>query len=231
MSRLLGLTDRQALDHTLRQAGQPMSLEQYQRRHLQNSIGAPIVCGILGWAMGSTLLVVLFMAAGAFAGSRRMPDRLKTLTRRRAARMRSDLPTIAWMLTPRVRNRMTVIVAVSDLVQQGSGPVIDDLARAVSLIGNGFSQAGAFEQIASESPEPAAARLYTVLAVATTGGIDLAPALLELARELRIQRREEVERSSAKRQMAMIIPDLVFMAPVLLMFLVAPIPRLLFGTH
>jgi tight adherence protein C len=231
LSRLLGLTDRQALDLKLRQAGQPMTLEQYRRRHLQNAIGAPIVCGLLGWAMGSTLMVVLFMAAGAFAGSRRMPDRLRSLTRRRATRIRSDLPTIAWMLTPRIRNRMTVVVALADLVRQGSGPVIEDLARALSLIGNGFSESGAFDQIAKESAEPAAARFYAVLSAASSGGIDLVPALLELARELRTQRREEVERASAKRQMAMIIPDLAFMAPVLLMFLIAPIPRLLFGTH
>ena len=230
-SRILGLADRQALDLKLRQAGQPMTVEHYRRRHLQYAIGAPIVCGVLGWAMGSTVMVVLFMAAGAFAGARRMPDRLRGLTRRRAARMRSDLPTIAWMLTPRIRNRMTVVVALADLVGQGSGPVIDDLARALSLIGTGLPESGAFDQIAKESPEPAASRFYAVLSAAASGGIDLAPALLELARELRTQRREEVERASAKRQMAMIVPDLAFMAPVLLMFLIAPIPRLLFGSH
>ena len=231
VSKVLGLTDRTAIDLKLRQAGQPMSPEQYRRRHLQYAIGSPIVCALFGWALGSTLLVVLFIVAGAFAGARRMPDRLRNLTRDRRARIRSDLPTIAWMLTPRIRNRMTVVVAVTDLVTYGSGPVIDDLARALGLIGNGFSQSGAFEQIAKESSEPAAARFYNVLAGATAGAIDLVPALLEMARELRLQRREEVERSSARRQMAMIIPDLAFMAPVLLMFLVAPIPRLLFGSR
>ena len=231
LSKVLGLTDRDALNFKLRQAGQPMTAAYFRRRHLQYSIGAPIFCALLGWALGSTVLVVLFMASGAFAGARVMPDRLRRLTRVRAARMRSDLPTIAWMLTPRIRNKMTIVVAVSDLVRQGSGPVIDDLERALSLIGNGFSETAAFDQIAKESPEPAAARFYAVLGAATTGGIDLAAALLELARELRIQRREEVERTSAKRQMAMIIPDLAFMAPVLLLFMIAPIPRLLFGTH
>lgn len=231
LSKILGLTDRTAIDLKLRQAGQPMSAEQYRRRHLQYSIGSPIICALFGWALGSTVLVILFMVAGAFAGARRMPDRLRNLTRNRATRMRSDLPTIAWMLTPRIRNRMTVVVAISDLVSHGSGPVVDDLARALGLIGKGFSQSSAFEQIAKECPEPAAARFYNVLAGATAGAIDLVPALLELARELRTQRREEVERSSAKRQMAMIIPDLAFMAPVLLMFLIAPIPRLLFGAQ
>jgi Flp pilus assembly protein TadB len=75
-------------------------------------------------------MVVLFIAAGAFSGARRMPEQLRNLTRRRAERMRSDLPTVAWMLTRKIRNRMTVTVAVADIVQQGSGPVVDDLARA-----------------------------------------------------------------------------------------------------
>jgi Flp pilus assembly protein TadB len=135
------------------------------------------------------------------------------------------------MLTPKIRSRMTVVAAAQDLISQGTSPVIDDLARALSLIGSGFGEQGAFELIAKESPEPAATRFYNVLATASTGGIDLAPALLETARELRTQRREEVKRTATKKQMAMIIPDLAFMAPVLLVFLVAPVKLLLFGAH
>ena len=136
------------------------------------------------------------------------------------------------MLTPKIRNRMTVTVAVADIVQQGSGPVVDDLARALYLKDSaGYNDTAAFELIARETMEPAAARFYNLLAAATTGGVDLAPALLELARELRTQRREEVARSSAKRQIAMVLPDLAFMAPVLILFLMAPVPRLLFGGH
>jgi hypothetical protein len=67
------------------------------------------------------------------------------------------------------------------------------------------------------------------LAAATGGGLDLAKALLDQANELRAQRREEIERSAAQRQMALIIPNLVFMAPVLFAFLLAPLPQLLFG--
>lgn len=229
LAKTLGLSNNQALDDKLRQAGHPWTLQQYRRRHLQYSIGGPIASALIGLRTGSTLLVVLFMAGGAFAGARRMPERLTKLTKRRRARMRSDLPTVAWMLTPKIRNHMTVVVAVTDLVKQGSGPVIDDLARAVGLIASGLGEKDAFELIGKETPEPAAARFYTTLAVAAAGGIDLAPALLEVARELRTQRREEVEQDSAKRQIAMVIPDLVFMAPALIVFLLAPLPRLLFG--
>jgi hypothetical protein len=53
--------------------------------------------------------------------------------------------------------------------------------------------------------------------------------LLEQADELRAQRREDVERIAAKRQMSMILPNLALMAPVMILFLLAPVPRMLFG--
>jgi tight adherence protein C len=120
-------------------------------------------------------------------------------------------------------------VAVSDVVAQGSGPIVDELARAVHLINAGYGEVPALELIARETPEPAAARFYRFLAAATSGGLDLAKALLDQASELRLQRREEVERSAARRQMSLVVPNLVFMAPVLFVFLLAPLPQLLVG--
>jgi hypothetical protein len=38
-----------------------------------------------------------------------------------------------------------------------------------------------------------------------------------------------VERSAARRQMSLVVPNLAFMAPVLFAFLLAPLPQLLFG--
>ena len=108
-------------------------------------------------------------------------------------------------------------------------PVVEDLARAVHLINAGYGEAPAFELAGAETAEPAAARFYRFLAAATAGGLDLARALLDQANELRGQRREEVERSAARRQMSLVVPNLVFMAPVLFVFLLAPLPRLLFG--
>jgi tight adherence protein C len=112
---------------------------------------------------------------------------------------------------------------------QGSGPVIEELGRVVHLINAGYAEAPAFELVAGESAEPAASRFYRFLAAATGGGLDLAKALLDQANELRAQRREEIERRAAQRQMALIIPNLAFMAPVLFVFLLAPLPQMLFG--
>jgi tight adherence protein C len=139
------------------------------------------------------------------------------------------LPTVAAVLALKIENNKSLVVAVSDVVAQGSGPVVDDLARAVHLVNAGYGEIPAFALIAKESAEPSAARFYRFLAAAAGGGLDLTRALLDQASELRTQRREEIERSAARRQMALVVPNLIFMAPVLFAFLLAPLPQLLFG--
>ena len=229
LSRLLGLADAAALEARLRRSGLAIDAEGYRRAHLRWALATPVVLGSLGALYGSVSLTLAFTSAGLVIGARRMPDVLRRATTRRAARMRSDLPTISAILSPKLENRKSLMVAVAEVAEAGSGPVIDDLTRAIGLIAAGYGAPEALTLIALECPEEAAARFYRFLAAATQGGIDLPKALLDLADALRTQRREEVERSAARRQMSMVLPDLAFMAPVLLLFLLAPLPRMLFG--
>jgi tight adherence protein C len=228
-SRVLRMTDTDSLERRLRQAGSPMTAATYRARHLRWSVLGPIGAGLVGVLAGSTLLTVILVWLGGLAGGRRMPDDVRALTKRRAARVRSDLPTIAGLLSPRVENNKSLAVALASLVADGSGPVIEDLSRALGLAA-AYGLGNALDLAASESVEESAARFYRFLSAATTGGIDLPRALLDQADELRGMRREEVERISAKRQMSMVIPNVALMAPVMVLFLVAPIPRLLYGT-
>jgi tight adherence protein C len=229
LERLVRVGPVENLEVSLRQAGMDMTAEAYRRDYLRWLIGAPLVLGGLGALTGNAFYVVLFFCAGVFTGARRLPERVKAKTKRRRERMRGDLPTVATVLALKIENNKSLVVAVADVVSQGSGPVVDDLGRAIHLVNAGYGEAPAFELIASESAEPAAARFYRFLAAAAGGGLDLAKALLDQANELRAQRREEVERSAARRQMSLVVPNLVFMAPVLFVFLLAPLPQLLFG--
>lgn len=214
---------------SLRQAGLAMSIEEYRRQYLRWLTVTPLALGALGGLSGRASFVLLFFLAGLYAGSRRLPERLKALTKRRNEVLRSDLPSVAAVLALKIESHKSLIVAVSDLVAQGSGPVVDDLSRCVHLINAGYGETGAFELVAAEAAEPAASRFYRFLAAATNGGLDVARALLDQASELRAQRREEVERSAARRTMSLVVPQLVFMAPALFAFLLAPLPDLLFG--
>jgi tight adherence protein C len=229
LGRLLKVSDNDTLQRQLRQAGMTMTVEQYRRLHLRWVIASPIVCGVVGILLGSTPVALLLVAAGAFAGVRKMPDTIRSSTRKRASRCRSDLPTIAGLLSPRLYNNKSLAVAIGDLVSEGSGPIIDDLSRVLAATRTGVGLGAALERAAEEAVDAAAARFYRFLSAATAGGIDLPKALLDQADELRTIRREEVERAAAARQISMVIPTLVLMVPVTIVFLMAPIPKMLFG--
>jgi len=229
VERALRAGSPENLELRLRQAGMDISVDVYRRDYLRWLVGTPLVLGTMGAFTGKAIYVVLFFAAGVLAGARRLPERVNAATRRRRERMRSDLPSVAAVLALKIENNKSLVVAVSDLVAQGSGPVLDELHRALHLVNAGYGEVPALELIARETPEPAAARFYMFLAAAANGGLDLVKALLDQANELRAQRREEVERSAARRQMSLVVPNLVFMAPVMFVFLLAPLPQLLFG--
>ncbi len=229
VSRMVLTGTDDALELSLRQAGLNMNVASYRRQYLRWLTLTPLTLGVLGALAGSATYVVVFFGAGVFAGARRMPERVKGATKRRTERIRSDLPTVISVLALKIENNKSLVVAVSDVVEEGSGPVVEELARAVHLINAGYGEAASFELIARESPEPAATRFYRLLSAATNGGLDVGKVLLDQACELRVQRREEVERSAARRQMSLVLPNLVFMAPVLFVFLLAPLPQLLFG--
>ena len=227
--RLVRVGPQEQLERSLRRAGVNMTVDDYRAQYLRWAVGAPVAFGAAGVLTGKALYVAIFFVLGIYAGARRMPERLKACTRRRSERVRSDLPAIAGVLALKIDNNKSLAVSVADVVEQGSGPVVDDLARAAHLVNAGYGEAAAFELVASESAEPAAARFYRFLSAASSGGLDLAGALLDQANELRSQRREEVERSAARRQMSLVLPNLVFMAPVMFVFLLAPLPQMLFG--
>ncbi|MGH9104606.1 MAG: hypothetical protein ACRDZX_01975, partial [Acidimicrobiales bacterium] len=176
--RLVRVAPAEELEASLRQAGMAMGADTYRREYLRWLVGAPVVMGALGALTGHGIYVVLFFAAGLFSGARRLPERVKAKTKRRSERIRSDLPTVAAVLALKIDNNKSLVVAVTDLVAQGSGPVVDDLQRAVHLMNAGYGEAAAFELIAREAAEPTAGRFYRFLAAAAAGAVDLAKALL-----------------------------------------------------
>ena len=85
-----------------------------------------------------------------------------------------------------------------------------------------------FEQLTATTPEPAAARLYRLLSSTWTAGGD-AEALLALGEDMRASRREDLSRSMAKRETAMALPLVMVIGPILILFVAAAIPHIVFG--
>lgn len=168
-------------------------------------------------------------ALGLVVGGTRQKGRLGRAIDDRRELMRIEIYTVNQLLAMRVRAGGGVIQAVASTVARGRGAVIDELEQALRLHRGGWRAAEAFRRIAETSPEPFCARTYRVLASAEERGSDLARSLLALSEDVREARRESIKRSATKRRAAMLIPTIAILAPILIVFVAAPLPYLITG--
>ena len=129
-----------------------------------------------------------------------------------------------------VKANHTPAMAIRQVTQRGRGPVVSELREAQNWVSGGLTLAQAMERLSVETVEPAAARVYRILGEASQQGADVAESLMTVASTLRAERREEVERLGTRRKGAMIVPTLIVMAPVVFLYVVAPIPHFVFGS-
>jgi len=87
----------------------------------------------------------------------------------------------------------------------------------------------ALQFAARVTPEPHAARTYRLLASGAELGADLATGLRLLSEDIRGQRTEALKRAATRRRAAMLVPIIAILAPVMLLFIAAPLPSIIFG--
>lgn len=213
----------------LQQAGLDLTVEQYRTRQLAYTVGG-LACGAaFGLLLGGSAGIVLFLALGSgLWGATRWRGRVDRLITKRRERMRSELYTVCQLLAIYLRTGDTPAGAVDRLVRRSRGEVVGELAAGAAQVRTGSPVAVAFERLISTTPEPAAARLYRVLASTwAAGGDDLA--LFALAEDMRVSAREDLARRMAKRETAMALPLVMVIAPILILFIAAAIPHIVFG--
>lgn len=236
LSRLIDQTGDEMLALRIRQAGLfPEIAEQdrlaaYRVRQLLTFggwvAGSVVVSLVLGLAT-SRGLVMLVLAV--VIGATRQRGRLDRAIDDRQTRMRIEIYTINQLLAVRARAGGGVVQAVSQLVGRGRGEVVSELREALRLHRAGMRASEAFHRIAEQTPEPFCARTYSLLAVAEDRGVDLAEGLLSLSEDVREARRAAIRRTATKRRAAMLLPTIAILAPVMLIFVAAPLPRLVLG--
>jgi tight adherence protein C len=195
------------------------------------SLGAGVlIAAVLGQVLGGSIVTRLVLAGlGVVAGGSRTRGRLDKAIEKRRERMKIEIYTVNQLLAMRVRAGGGVIHAVKTTVQRGAGEVVGELAEALRLHRSGWRAPEAFRRIAEVSPEPFCSRTYRLLASAEERGSDLAGALLSLSEDVRETRRESIKRTATKRRAAMLIPTIAILAPVLILFVAAPLPYLITG--
>jgi Flp pilus assembly protein TadB len=194
-----------------------------------------IAIGVLaGVSMGQALssnapLRLTLICLGLVVGATRARGRLEHAIDTRRETMRVEIYTVNQLLAMRVRAGGGVLQAVRATVERGSGEVVAELGEALRLHRSGWRGPDAFRRIAELTPEPFCSRTYRLLASAEERGADLAAALLSLSEDVRETRREAIKRTATKRRAAMLVPTIAILAPVLILFVAAPLPYLITG--
>lgn len=214
----------------LRQAGyRDVTPEEYRIRHLAGAsvgAGAGGAAGILLGAPAGLMLVLALL--GFVVGATRWRARLDKAVEERKQRIRTELYTINQLLAIQIKTGGGPVQAVRRTAERGSGVVVEELTEALRLIAGGLSPSEAFLRLSRGTPEYHAARTYEILAAGAERGADLGTALLEFSEDIRDARREDLRRSATRRRAAMLVPTIAILAPVMLLFVVAPIPWIIF---
>lgn len=236
LGRLLERSGDQVTILKLRQAGWYRHLPEeemvsaYRVTQLRSMVIATGLGLVAGWAIGASMVQLLVLVGlGLVIGATRQRSRIDKAIDARRELMRIEVYTVNQLLAMRVRAGGGVVHAVSSTVMRGRGEVISELADALRLHRAGWRAGDAFRRIAELTPEPFCSRTYRLLASAEERGADLASALLDLAEDVRETRRESIKRSATKRRAAMLVPTIAILAPVLILFVAAPLPSLITG--
>lgn len=236
LSSLIDAESEDATSLRLRQAGLMRHIDTslrvgaYRLRQLLfaglGGLGGVVIGLLVGLSLGMVLLLGLL---GLIVGGAKLRGTVDKAISTRRATMTLEIYTLNQLLALRIRAGGGVLGALDELVRRGRGEVVEELEEALALVRSGETPVDAFERLASTTPEPHCARTYFLLAQAQEHGSDLAEALLSLANDVRSDRREALRRAAVKRRAAMLIPTIGLMAPVMLLFIVAPLPGIVFG--
>jgi pilus assembly protein TadC len=177
----------------------------------------------------STAVVLAASIAFGVVGATRVRGRLDRALEKRRSTMKIEISTINQLLAIRVRSGSGIIHAVGEIAERGTGEVVGELITALRMHRSGMSAPAVFRRLANLTPEPYCARTYKLLASSEEMGVDLASGLRALADDARQARREAMRRSATKKRSAMLIPTIAILAPVMLLFVAAPLPQLILG--
>lgn len=235
LSRLVDTASDERLLLRLRQAGlfldvpEQRQVQEHRVRQLANGAGGSMLGILASMLTGANAAVVLLVGLVGFVGGvARWRAKIDRAIEERRMRMRIELYTVNHLLAMNVKVGGGVVQAVQRVVQRGNGEIVDELSAALVAHETGLRAPEAFQRMVRITPEPNAARTYRLLASGAEWGADLAEGLLSLAEDIREGRREALRRTATKRRAAMLIPIIAILAPVMLLFIVAPLPSLLF---
>jgi tight adherence protein C len=219
------------LERCLWQAGLGgVTPDEYRVRQAVRGVAMGALAGFVAAVVLRVPLVIVASALAGFVlgatGSRR---RVEAAIEQRSARLRQELYTVNQLLALHLRTGAGPMQAVQRIVERGRGAVVEELQAVLEWTRGGTAEAEACRRAAALTPEPSAARTYQLFATGTERGADLATALLALSEDIRDARREQLHKDAVRKRAAMLLPTIAILAPIMLLFIAAPLPSIVLG--
>jgi tight adherence protein C len=232
IGRLVETRSDEHLRLKLRQAGfHDLTTEEYRIRALGQAALFTTAGATIGIAIRSPFLTLLLAVCGLVYGSTRWKSRIDRAIEERRDRVRLELYTVNQLLAIHLRTGAGPVQATQRIVDRGTGSMVEELDAVLTWVRSGVSEPEAFRRAAELTPEPSVARTYKLFAAGAERGVDLASALRALSEDLRDARREDLRRVATKRRAAMLVPTIAILAPIMLLFIAAPLPSVIFGNR
>jgi Flp pilus assembly protein TadB len=219
------------LERLLWQAGRPdLTPDEYRVRQAVRGVVVGAACGFTAALVVRVPLVMLACTvAGVVVGTTGWRRRFEAEIEARAARLRHELYTVNQLLALHLRTGAGPMQAVQRIVERGQGAVVDELRAVLAWARGGMAEGDAFRHAAELTPDPSAARTYQLFATGTERGADLASALLAMSEDIRDARREQMHKDAVRKRAAMLVPTIAILAPIMLLFIAAPLPSIVLG--
>jgi Flp pilus assembly protein TadB len=218
-----------SLSLRLEQAGMDPSVTAYRALLTKRVLINAAVGLCAGVAIKKPVGVIFFPVVLSVIAFSRTQASIDAKIEQRRSTMRAELYTIDQLLALHIRTGSGVVQALQSIVRRTRGIIPGECEAVLNRARTGQSIEDSLYIAAQKSPEPHAVRMYKLLAAASHRGVDLTGALLDLAYDLRRSLREDVKATSAKRRAAMLIPTIGILAPIMLLFIAAPIPSIVLG--
>jgi tight adherence protein C len=229
-------TDDATLEQRLRRAGLLAEFPPGQRAAAYRArvlavtaAGTAAAAGLATLAGAGPLAALAAAGLGGVAGATRWRGRIERAVRARRERIRIELYTVNQLLALHVRAGASVTQAVARVADRVGGVLAGELREVLAAHRSGRPLDAALAHAASDTVEPNAARTYRLLASGVSYGTDLADALRRLSDDIRVERAEALRRAATRRRAAMLLPTIAILAPVMLLFVGAPLPSIVLG--
>lgn len=229
MSRLTGDSRGfEALRERLRRAGRSDDLDRFRLEQLTWSgagMGVGLIVALIVVARGtplSPLVIVLPAVLGAVLGLFLHDRSIISGTRKRAARMDQQLPTVAELMAFAVAAGETPVAALDRVRNSVQGDLADEISECVADVRGGLGFLVALRGVSNRSPSLSVGRFVDGIAVATERGTPMAEVLRAQAADARAAGHRQLMEGASKREVLMLSPVVFLVLPIVVVIALFP---------